>query len=80
MSAEPLQPAYFLLGSDRPKVRRAVARLRGRFPAESIEHLTADAVSGADAVAACNTIGLFGDEGARLVLVEGVERWVAEDV
>ena len=61
-------------------MRRAVARLRGRFPAESVEHLTADAVSGADAVAVCNAIGLFGDDGARLVLVEGVERWVGEDV
>ena len=80
MSADPLLPAYFILGSDRPKVRRAVARLRGRFPAESVEHLTADAVSGADAVAVCNAIGLFGDDGARLVLVEGVERWVGEDV
>jgi len=80
MSAEPLRPAYLLLGSDRPKVRRAVARLRARFPAESIEHLTADIVTGADAVASCNAIGLFGDEGARLVLVEGVERWRAEDV
>lgn len=80
MSPDPLLSAYFLLGSDRPKVRRAVARLRGRFPVESVEHLSADTVSGADAVAACNAIGLFGDEGARLVLVEGVERWVAEDV
>jgi DNA polymerase-3 subunit delta len=80
VSAEPLLPAYFLLGSDRPKVRRAVARLRGRFPAESVEHLTADTASGADAVAACNAIGLFGDEGARLVLVDGVDRWAVEDV
>jgi len=80
VSAEPLRPAYLLLGSDRPKVRRAVARLRARFPAESIEHLTADAVTGADAVASCNAIGLFGAEGARLVLVEGVERWAVEDV
>jgi DNA polymerase-3 subunit delta len=80
MSAEPLRAAYLLLGSDRPKVRRAVARLRARFPAESVEHLTADTAAGADAVAACNAIGLFGDEGARLVLVEGVERWRAEDV
>jgi DNA polymerase-3 subunit delta len=80
VSAEPLRPAYLLLGSDRPKVRRAVARLRARFPAESIEHLSADTSSGAEAVAACNAIGLFGDDGARLVLVEGVERWRAEDV
>jgi DNA polymerase-3 subunit delta len=69
-----------VLGSDRPKVRRAVARLRARFAAESIEHLSADTSPGADAVAACNAIGLFGDGGARLVLVEGVERWSADDV
>lgn len=80
MSAEPLRPAYLLVGSDRPKVRRAVARLRARFPAESVEHLSADGAAGADAVAACNAIGLFGADGARLVLVDGVERWGADDV
>ena len=78
--SEPLLPAYLLTGSDRPKIGRAVARLRGRFPVESVELLTADAASGADAVAACNALGLFGDEGAHLVVVEGVERWKAEDV
>lgn len=79
MAAEPLCPVYLLTGSDRPKVRRALARLRGRFPREAIELLVADATSGADAVAACNALGLFGAEGGRLVVVEGVERWGAED-
>ena len=78
MSGEPLLPVYLLTGSDRPKIRRALARLRSRFPGESVELLSADTSDGADAVAACNAVGLFGD-GARLIVVEGVERWKAED-
>ena len=80
MASEPLRPLYLLTGSDRPKIRRALARLRGRFPAEAVELLSADTANGADAVAACNALGLFGDGGARLVVVEGVERWRADDV
>ena len=79
MSAEPLRPVYLLSGTDRPKIRRALARLRGRFPAESVELLSADAVSGDDAVAACNALGLFGAGAGQLVVVEGVERWREED-
>jgi DNA polymerase III subunit delta len=79
VSSEPLLPAYLLTGSDKPKVRRALARLRARFSAESVEVLGAEAVSGTDAVAACNALGLFAAEGGRLVVVEGVERWVADD-
>ena len=80
MSTEPLLPAYLLTGNDRPKIARAVRRLRVRFGDESVDHLTADAVTGADAVAACNALGLFaGDEGGRLVVVEGVERWRKND-
>ncbi|MDQ4019251.1 MAG: DNA polymerase III subunit delta [Actinomycetota bacterium] len=80
MSDEPLRAVYLLLGSDRPKIRRAVARLRSRFAPESIELLAADTASGEDAVAACNALGLFGAAGKRLVVIEGVERWRAEDV
>ena len=82
MPNEALEPAYLLLGTDRPKIRRALARLRGRFPAEAVEVLAVEVTSGADAVAACNAIGLFGADGApgRLVVVEGVERWRADDV
>lgn len=83
MSSEPLRPVYLLSGTDRPKIRRALSRLRARFAPESVELLSADVVSGADAVAACNAIGLFGtDEGetGRLTVVEGVERWRQEDV
>ena len=78
MSSDPLRPVYLFTGTDRPKIRRALARLRARFPAEAVELLSADAVNGADAVAACNALGLFG-EGGRLVVVEGVERWPADD-
>ena len=84
MSAEPLLPVYLLKGSDRPKVRRALARLRGRFDASSIETHSAvktidrEAVTGQDVVDACNALGLFGGEG-RLVVVESVERWKVED-
>jgi DNA polymerase-3 subunit delta len=81
MSAEPLDPVYLLTGSDRPKHTRALARLRARFGAESVELLTGDSTSGADAVAACNALGLFaGDDGGRLVVVQGVERWRKADV
>jgi DNA polymerase III subunit delta len=80
VSSEPLLPVYLLTGSDRPKIQRAVARLRARFPAESVELRSADTTDGADAVAACNAVGLFGEGGGRLIVVEGVERWKADDV
>jgi DNA polymerase III subunit delta len=79
VASDPLLPAYLLLGSDRPKIRRALARLRARFQPESVEVVDAAAVNGAEAVAACNALGLFGADGERLVVVEGVERWRAED-
>ena len=78
MSAEPLRPLYLLAGSDRPKVTRALRRLRARFDDASVEHLYAAEASGEDAVAACNALGLFG-AGGRLVVVDGVERWKAAD-
>jgi DNA polymerase-3 subunit delta len=76
--AEELKPAYLLTGSDRPKIERAVHRLRDRFGEDSVERLSAEEASGEDAVAACNAMGLFATSG-RLVLVEGVERWKAAD-
>ena len=79
MAAEPLLPVYLLAGSDRPKIRRALMRLRARLGHEALEVLNAAEASGAEAVAACNAMGLFGSEGGRLVLVEGVERWRADD-
>ena len=81
MSSEPLLPVYLLTGSDRPKHVRALLRLRSRFEAEAVEQLSAESASGADAVAACNALGLFGGEGGgRLVIVQAVERWRKADV
>ena len=81
MSAEPLLSVYLLTGSDRPKHLRALRRLRARFGPEAVEQLSAESTSGADAVAACNALGLFGGhDGGRLVIVEGVERWRKADL
>lgn len=81
MSSEPLRSVYLLTGSDRPKHLRALRRLRARFGPEAVEQLSAESATGADAVAACNALGLFGGhEGGRLVIVDGVERWRKADV
>lgn len=76
--ADELKPAYLIGGSDRPKVDRAVARLRSRFDADAVEVIDASEHTGDDAVASCNVMGLFG-EGTRLVVVDGVEAWKAPD-
>ena len=78
MSEEPLRPAYLLTGTDRPKIARALARLRARFGPEAVETCSADADSGEDVVAALNALGLFG--AGRLVVVQGAERWKKVDV
>ena len=77
--AAPLKPVYLLSGSDRPKIARALLRLRERIGEDAIEHLSAHEASGADVVAACNALGFFTGEG-RLVIVDDVERWKAADV
>jgi DNA polymerase III subunit delta len=76
--ADELKPVYLIAGTDRPKVDRAVARLRSRFDPDAVELLTASDTGGDHAVAACNTPGLFGG-GTRLVVVDGVETWKASD-
>ena len=76
--ADELKPAYLLSGSDRPKIERALRRLRERFGEDAIERLSARETRGDDAVAACNAMGLFA-AGGRLVLVDEVERWKAAD-
>jgi DNA polymerase-3 subunit delta len=74
-----LRPIYLLTGGDRPKIRRALERLRGRFGPESVETLSAETAAGDEAVAALNALGLFSGDGGRLVIVEDVERWKKED-
>jgi DNA polymerase-3 subunit delta len=79
VASNDLQPVYLLTGSDRPKIMRALRRLRSRFSEESVETMAAPPTSGSEAAAACNALGLFGG-GRRLVVVEGVESWRAADV
>jgi DNA polymerase-3 subunit delta len=73
-----LKPIYLIAGTDRPKIRTALERLRNRFADGAIETLDAAEHPAADAVAACNALGLFGGEG-RLVVVEEVDAWKAAD-
>lgn len=81
MSSEPLLPVYLLTGTDRPKRTKALSRLRNRFGPDSVDLLTAESSSGADSVAACNALGLFGTEdGGRAVVVEQAEKWRKADV
>jgi DNA polymerase-3 subunit delta len=77
--APELKPCYLIAGGDRPKIQRALRRLRDRIGEEATELLSAHAASGEDAVAACNALGLFG-AGRRLVIVTVVERGKAADV
>ena len=74
-----LRPIYLLTGGDRPKIRRALERLRSRFGPESVETLSAESVGGGEAVAALNSLGLFAGSGGRLVIVEEVDRWKKAD-
>jgi DNA polymerase-3 subunit delta len=76
--ADELKPVYLIAGGDRPKVDRAVSRLRSRFDEDAVELHDAAETPGDDAVAACNALGLFGS-GARLIVVSGVEAWKADD-
>jgi DNA polymerase III subunit delta len=75
--ADELQPVYLLLGSDRPKITRALGRLRARFGPEGVETLVASSASAEDTVGALNSLGLFGS--GRLVVVEAVEAWKKGD-
>jgi DNA polymerase-3 subunit delta len=74
-----LKPAYLFTGSDRPKIALALQRLRARVGEDATETFHASEASGADAVAACNSLGLFGGE-SRAIVVDGVEAWKAADV
>jgi DNA polymerase III subunit delta len=74
-----LAAAYLITGTDRPKVTRALRRLRERVGEAATEILSAQDANGDDVAAACNALGLFTVE-RRLVAVENVERWKAPDV
>jgi len=78
MAATELKAVYLITGADRPKIQRALRRLRDRIGDDATELRTAHETSGDDAVAACNSLGLLGG-GGRLVIVEDVDRWKAAD-
>jgi len=69
-----LRAAYLITGTDRPKVTRAVRRLRERIGEDATELLSALELGGEEIVASCNALGLFVSE-RRLVVVEHVEGW-----
>ena len=73
-----LKPVYVISGSDRPKIRVAIERLRNRFEEGAVEVLAAGEHPAEDAVAACNALGLFGGE-RRLVIVEDADAWKAPE-
>jgi len=73
-----LEPVYLITGGDRPKIQRAVRRLRDRVGDDAVEMISAVEATGDDAVAACNALGLFSG-GHRLVIVTDVDRWKAAD-
>jgi DNA polymerase-3 subunit delta len=74
MAPADLKAVYLITGGDRPKIARALQRLRTRFDENSVEHLSATEATPGDVVAYCNALGLFGgDDRSRLVLVEDVD-------
>jgi len=79
MAETKLKPVYLITGGDRPKIQRALRRLRDRIGEDAVELLSANDAGGEDAVGACNSMGLLGG-GRRLVIVEDVERWKVADV
>jgi DNA polymerase III subunit delta len=78
--ADDLKPAYLIVGGDGPKISRALDRLRARVGDGNVELLSAKDTTGADAVAACNAMGLFAGGSGRLVLIRDAEAWKAADV
>jgi DNA polymerase-3 subunit delta len=74
-----LERVYLISGSDRPKIRVALERLRAHFDPGAVDVLAAAEHPADDAVASCNALGLFGGE-RRLVIVEDVDEWKAADV
>jgi DNA polymerase III subunit delta len=79
MATSELKPVYLITGGDRPKIQRALRRLRDRIGEDAVELLSTNDTTGDEAVAACNSMGLLGG-GRRLVIVEDVDRWKAADV
>lgn len=65
-------------GTDRPKVKRALAKLRTYFSKDAIESFDASMFPAVDVIASCSMMGLFADK--RLVVVQGADQWKVDDV
>jgi DNA polymerase-3 subunit delta len=72
----PDKVVYLITGGDRPKIEKALERLRAHFAPEAMEIVSALEVSGEEAVALCNAGSLFGD--ARLIAVMEIDGVKAE--
>ena len=75
-----LKPVYLLVGGDRPKITRALGRLRARAGEGAVERISARENSGEDVVASCNALALLAVASGRLFVVDDVERWKSADV
>ena len=73
-----LETSYMIHGTDRPKVKRALAKLRTYFSEDAIETFDAGMFPAADVVASCSMMGLFADR--RLVVVQGADQWKVDDI
>lgn len=79
---KPLKPAYLICGSDRPKVRRALARLRQRVVAESGSDLNVAVFEAASTPAAAVVEAAATPSfvlGTRLLLVTGAHRYTLRE-
>jgi DNA polymerase-3 subunit delta len=72
----PDKVVYLITGGDRPKIEKALERLRAHFAPEAMEIVSALEVPGEEAVALCNAGSLFGD--ARLIVVMEIDGVKAE--
>jgi DNA polymerase-3 subunit delta len=73
-----LEPAYLVLGNDRPKVATVLARLKKHFDDGAVEQHSALTTSAADVVADSMMLGLLAAR--RLIIVTGADAWKAPDV
>jgi len=80
--AQPLKPAYLIVGDDVPKITAALKRLKQRIVEESgsdlnISEFEAAESPGTEVVNAANTMAFLG--GTRLVLVHHADAWAKAD-
>jgi DNA polymerase-3 subunit delta len=73
-----LEPAYLIHGTDRVKIRAALAKLKTKFSEDAIEQWQAATHSAEEVLDACNRLGLLADQ--RLHIVHSVDAWKADDV